>query len=284
MSKKSVRSTPYAAPDARQPVLAELRRQKMARSPHAYERGTAAHFYEWLESRPVGTLPEGPSIWICGDCHLGNLGPVADAAGDVAVHVRDVDQSVIGNPVHDLVRLGLILATAARSSGLPGLITSLMAGALLDGYEQAFDDSRSDETSRTQRPDVVRIAMKEALHRSCDQLARQNIDHIRLTFRSASASGRCQGSKRTRLTHCSSPARPCRFTRFWATGRAANRPYVSSMPLLGKGVQLAGPAPICGITGHRREVFRWRPALPHRYQGSCRIRGAETCRTSSYAA
>ena len=167
------------APDDRSSRLAGLRRQKMARSPHAYERGTATHFYAWVESRPAGTLPEGPAVWICGDCHLGNLGPVADAAGEVAVHIRDVDQSVIGNPVHDLLRLGLSLAMAARSSDLPGVITSRIAGALLDGYEQAFDDSLSDETSRTQRPNVVRIAMEEALHRSRHQLARQNIDHVR---------------------------------------------------------------------------------------------------------
>ncbi|TCG04487.1 hypothetical protein BZM27_40565 [Paraburkholderia steynii] len=179
MTRKSARSTRYPAPDERQPVLAEIRRQKMARSPHAYERGTAAHFYAWVESRSAGTLPEGPAVWICGDCHLGNLGPVADAEGEVAVHVRDLDQSVIGNPVHDLLRLGLSLATAARSSDLPGIITTRLTGALLDGYEQAFDDSRSDETSRTERPDVTRIAMEEALNRSRRQLARQNIDHVR---------------------------------------------------------------------------------------------------------
>ncbi|MBT2795014.1 DUF2252 family protein [Paraburkholderia strydomiana] len=178
MTKKSAKSARYPAPDARQPVLADIRRQKMASSPHAYERGTAAHFYAWVTSRSPGTLPEGPAVWICGDCHLGNLGPVADAAGEVAVHVRDLDQSVIGNPVHDLLRLGLSLATAARSSDLPGVITSRIAGALLDGYEQAFDDSCSDETSRTQRPKVVRIAMEEALHRSRRQLTRQNIDHV----------------------------------------------------------------------------------------------------------
>jgi uncharacterized protein (DUF2252 family) len=131
-----------------------------------------------VESRSAGTLPEGPAVWICGDCHLGNLGPVADAAGEVAVQVRDLDQSVIGNPVHDLLRLGLSLATAARSSDLPGVITSRIAGALLDGYEQAFDDSCPDDTGRTQRPKVVRIAMEEALHRSGRQLARQNIDHV----------------------------------------------------------------------------------------------------------
>jgi uncharacterized protein (DUF2252 family) len=168
----------YPAPDDRSGRLARLRRQKMARSPHAYERGTAAHFYAWVESRPAATLPDGPAVWICGDCHLGNLGPVADAAGKVAVHIRDVDQSVIGNPVHDLLRLGLSLAMVARSSDLPGIITSRIAGALLDGYEQAFDDSRSDETGRTQRPKVVRIAVEEALHRSRRQLAREDIDHV----------------------------------------------------------------------------------------------------------
>lgn len=177
MTKKSARQ--YPAPDARQTVLAEIRRQKMARSPHAYERGTATHFYAWVESPSARMLPTGPAVWICGDCHLGNLGPVADAKGEVAVHIRDLDQSVIGNPVYDLVRLALSLATAARSSDLPGVITSRIAGALLDGYEQAFDDSRSDETTRANRPKVVRIAMKEALHRSSRQLARQNIDHVK---------------------------------------------------------------------------------------------------------
>ena len=99
MTTKSAKATRCPAPDARQAALADLRRQKMARSPHAYERGTAAHFYAWVESRSAGTLPEGPAVWICGDCHLGNLGPVADAAGEVAVQVRDLDQSVIsGNP------------------------------------------------------------------------------------------------------------------------------------------------------------------------------------------
>lgn len=178
MSRRSAKSAQYPPPDARQCVLAELRRQKMARSPHAYERGTAAHFYEWVKTQAAGRLPVGPDVWICGDCHLGNLGPVANADAEVAVQIRDLDQSVIGNPVHDLLRLGLSLATAARSSDLPGVILSRIAGALLDGYEQAFDDRRADDTSQSQRPKVVTIAMKEALHRSQRKLARQNIRHV----------------------------------------------------------------------------------------------------------
>jgi uncharacterized protein DUF2252 len=71
--------------------------------------------FEWLEVRGRN-LPGGPSVWICGDCHLGNLGPLADAKGNVDVQIRDLDQTVIGNPARDLVRLGLSLASAARGS------------------------------------------------------------------------------------------------------------------------------------------------------------------------
>ena len=47
---------------------------------------------------------------------------------------RDVDQTVIGNPAHDLLRLGLSLAMAARSSDLPGITTALMLEEVIGGY------------------------------------------------------------------------------------------------------------------------------------------------------
>ena len=123
----------------RQAVLAATRNAKMARSAHAYVRGNTMKFYEWLEASGARALPKGPAIWICGDCHTGNLGPVADAQGRVEIQIRDLDQTVIGNPAHDLIRLGLSLATAARGSDLSGLTTVHMMEALADGYELAFE-------------------------------------------------------------------------------------------------------------------------------------------------
>lgn len=76
---------------------------KMARSAHAYVRGSTVQFYQWLEAQKRGSLPEGPAVWICGDCRAGNLGPVAAVDGHVAVQIRDLDQAVIGNPAHDTV-------------------------------------------------------------------------------------------------------------------------------------------------------------------------------------
>jgi uncharacterized protein (DUF2252 family) len=50
-------------------------------------------------------LPQGPDVWICGDCHLGNMGPLADAEGHISFQIRDLDQAVVGNPALDLIRL-----------------------------------------------------------------------------------------------------------------------------------------------------------------------------------
>src|SRR5271154_5616019 len=129
----------------RQTALRQTRNLKMAGSAHAYMRGNTAKFYEWLETAQ-GTLPKGPPIWICGDCHLGNLGPIADADGNIGIQIRDFDQTVIGNPAHDLIRLGLSLASAARGSDLPGVTTARMLEQLIAGYEAALaGDFESDD-------------------------------------------------------------------------------------------------------------------------------------------
>jgi uncharacterized protein (DUF2252 family) len=97
----------------RSTALGVQRGQKMARSAHAYVRGSTVKFYEWLEAQKRRSLPEGPPVWICGDCHAGNLGPLANADGKVEIQIRDMDEAVISNPAHDLIRLTLSLANAS---------------------------------------------------------------------------------------------------------------------------------------------------------------------------
>ena len=122
----------------RQDVLEKTRRLKMARSSHRYVRGATEQFYSWLTDRKHADIPQGPPIWICGDCHIGNLGPLAHANGRVEVQIRDLDQTVIGNPAYDLLRLSLSLASSARSSNLRGVSVALMLESVIDGYEAAF--------------------------------------------------------------------------------------------------------------------------------------------------
>ncbi len=70
-------------------VLERMRALKMARSTHAYVLANTLKFYEWLaQSRSVQHLAKGPRIWIFGDCHLGNPGPVANADGGAHLQIR----------------------------------------------------------------------------------------------------------------------------------------------------------------------------------------------------
>src|SRR6202142_508815 len=152
-------STDICPPQRRQAVLTEQRRLKMACSAHAYVRGSTLKFYEWLGSTAARSLPQGPPVWICGDCHLGNLGPVADAKGRVKIAIRDLDQTVIGNPAHDLIRLGLSLATAIRGSDLPGVTTALMLEQMMEGYEEQLVKGVARKKSRN-LPDPVQRILK----------------------------------------------------------------------------------------------------------------------------
>jgi uncharacterized protein (DUF2252 family) len=169
-------------PGERVSVLCALRNAKMARSAHAYVRGNTIKFYEWLASPERNQVPEGPSIWICGDCHIGNLGPVENADGEVNVQIRDLDQSVIGNPAHDLIRLGLSLAADARGSDLSGVTTAKMLEHLIASYARALDGRSTDRTSKKEGPESIRDLLQLAESRSWKQLARERIKDTKPTI------------------------------------------------------------------------------------------------------
>lgn len=165
------------APGRRKAALNERQRLKMAESAHAYVRGNTARFYEWLSSRSVqATIPASPEIWICGDCHTGNIGPVADVEGRVDIQIRDLDQTVIGNPAHDLLRLGLSLAMAARSSDLPGVTTALMLEKLMAGYIAGLSGRFPKVASKDLEP--IRSVMRQARNSSWKHLAQERIEDV----------------------------------------------------------------------------------------------------------
>ncbi len=172
-SKKSLR------PADRASALKVRQTLKMARSAQAYVRGSTVQFYEWLEAQKQGTLPEGPPVWICGDCHAGNLGPVAGVDGRIAVQIRDLDQTVIGNPAHDIIRLALSLATASRGSGLPGVTTARILEQVIEGYRAAL---RQDADTIDDAPDSIQIAMRQSVARSWKALAEERLENRKPTI------------------------------------------------------------------------------------------------------
>jgi uncharacterized protein (DUF2252 family) len=94
------------------------------------------------------------------------------------VQIRDLDQTVIGNPVHDLVRLGLSLASAARSSDLPGVTTARLLEELITGYESAIEGDFSDLKDREHRPKLIQQVLTQATRRRWRHLAQERLDTV----------------------------------------------------------------------------------------------------------
>jgi uncharacterized protein (DUF2252 family) len=166
-------------PSDRANVLIANRQAKMAQSAHAYVRGNTLHFYEWLKKYSSQAIPEGPPIWICGDCHIGNIGPLADSEGKIEIQIRDLDQAVVGNPAHDLVRLALSLATAARGSDLPGVTVVKMMEQMIDGYESALAAPKTKLKASGDDLTPIQAVLEQSRRRRWHHLAEERIEDVR---------------------------------------------------------------------------------------------------------
>ncbi len=94
------------------------------------------------------------------------------------IHIRDFDQTVIGNPNHDLIRLALSLASAARGSDLPGVTTARMLEHMMEGYQRALS-GRGDMQTKNQKPECAQIVMRRAVNRTWKQLARERLRDLK---------------------------------------------------------------------------------------------------------
>jgi len=169
-------------PARRAQALDARRKLKMASSAHAYVRGSTVQFYLWLEAHGKRAVPKGPAVWICGDCHAGNLGPLAGPDGRVHVQIRDLDQTVIGNPNHDLIRLALSLCSAARGSDLPGVTTAHMLEQMMIGYRRALQGPRAQDKIESDKPESIRVVMRRATARTWKHLARERLRDVKPTI------------------------------------------------------------------------------------------------------
>lgn len=80
----------------RNPKLLALKWAKISESPFAFFRGTAPLFYtKWARQR----LPDAPSVWICGDAHLENVGSYKGENRVPYFDLNDFDEACLA-PAH----------------------------------------------------------------------------------------------------------------------------------------------------------------------------------------
>lgn len=95
-------------------ALLPIRYRRMAVSPFAYYRGTAAIMAADLAPTPIA----GISTQLCGDAHCANFGAFATPGGKVVFEVNDFDETLTGPWEWDVKRLAASLVLAGRSGGV----------------------------------------------------------------------------------------------------------------------------------------------------------------------
>jgi uncharacterized protein (DUF2252 family) len=86
---------------------------------------------------------------------------------------------VIGNPAHDIIRLGLSLASAARGSNLPGVTTARILEQLVAGYEKALSDDIELGMDKSDRPERIQDLLEHSIRRRWRHLALERLETVK---------------------------------------------------------------------------------------------------------
>lgn len=97
----------------RVPELLPLRYARMAASPFAFLRGSAAV----MAADIAITRPAGLQVQCCGDAHLSNFGLYASPERRLVFDLNDFDETLPGPFEYDVKRLAASVAVAARGNG-----------------------------------------------------------------------------------------------------------------------------------------------------------------------
>jgi uncharacterized protein (DUF2252 family) len=81
--------------------------------------------------------------------------------------------------VHDLVRLALCLATAARGSDLPGVTTAHILENVIEGYAQGILHPHGHAAKKADATEPVKVVLREALKRKWHHLAQERIEDVK---------------------------------------------------------------------------------------------------------
>ncbi len=125
-----------AANAGRLPELLPIRHGRMAQSPFAFYRGSAALMAADLAHTPVSGL----RVQACGDAHLANFGAFATPERGVIFDVNDLDETLPAPWEWDLKRLSASVVLAGRHIQLKQAESARAARAAVRSYREHMEE------------------------------------------------------------------------------------------------------------------------------------------------
>jgi uncharacterized protein (DUF2252 family) len=127
-------ATVMASNEGRLPELVPIRMGRMAASPFAFLRGSAAVMAADLALTPT----MGENVQLCGDAHLANFGIFASPERRLVFDVNDFDETHIGPWEWDVKRLAASFVVASRANGFPEATCRQMARFVASTYRTSI--------------------------------------------------------------------------------------------------------------------------------------------------
>jgi uncharacterized protein (DUF2252 family) len=125
---------------AREPERLALKYDAMEKDAHAFFRGTCHLFCE--DGAGATLFSKSPTVWLCGDLHVGNFGTYKGDNRLVYFDIGDFDEALLGPCTWDLARLctSLLIATMHNLKQRQSLT---LCRSLLTSYAHALCDGKA---------------------------------------------------------------------------------------------------------------------------------------------
>ncbi len=195
---------------ALEPAAFRRKFRKMAASPFAFYRGSAALFYADMTGAYADErFLDGRTsrVWIHGDLHAENFGTYMNSSGQLVFNVNDFDEAYVGPFSWDLKRFSASIALISYAKALSDqAITDLVSGfaatylaelgAIAAGGDDALGSITLDNAAG-----VLRTVLQQArLNTRVDLLAQQTtVDHYERRFSLGEGVFEVDGDDRSRV-------------------------------------------------------------------------------------
>ncbi len=136
LGDRDMRARLAASEQGRRPELIARKYGKMATSPFAYMRGSAAVMAPDLAAQPS----TGYAVQICGDAHVRNLGACATGDGNIVFDLNDFDESCRAPWEWDVRRIVISLVLAGREARCDERLCRDAARELVRAYRETMID------------------------------------------------------------------------------------------------------------------------------------------------
>jgi uncharacterized protein (DUF2252 family) len=164
--------------------LIPIRNGRMAQSPFAFFRGSAA-----LQAFDLSRTPRsGIEVQACGDCHLSNFGGYATPERQLIFDINDFDETLAAPFEWDVKRLAASFVVAARSRSFDNVSARDMAVAAARSYRTSMRKRANSSVleswySTVSLDDAMRIvgtddASLDRISKLVDKARRQTSEHV----------------------------------------------------------------------------------------------------------